>query len=239
MARADHKVTSKGFRDTAAAVTAGAIILIFLFLPTEVFSEYHIIANGNQITTLCYWVQGSRVFLYEDGKPLPLSQVSSIKEGSFSPLEIEMHEEAERRFFTYLTWMTDREVELVNRAKDNLDLLETIEDLRTNPKQQPEFRRLTKKSLSEIRDLKNEANDLLRSWTKVRVPDRSLLILSEIESSQILTVHMSLEERRIYLTSWDPTYLEYTFEHMEQVLTFDQSFSQAYKKGYGKPKINE
>jgi hypothetical protein len=143
-----------------------------------------------------------------------------------------MHADAERRFFAYLTWMTDKETELVNRSKDNLDVLEKIEDLRTSPHRKPEFYRLTKESLNEINRLKKEAKDLLRSWEKVRVPDRSLLILGEIESSQLLTVNMSLEERRIYLTTWDPTYLEYTYEHMEQALTFDSSFTREYENIY-------
>ena len=231
MARSDHKVTSKGFRDTVAAVIAGASILLFL-LPADAFSEYRIIANGNEIITPCYWVRGSKVYFCEDNKSIELSLVSSIKEGTFSPLEIEMHKDAKRRFFTYLTWMTDKEADLKHKAKVNLEQLEAIEDLHPSRKGQSEVRKLTKKSLSEIMDLKKEANTLMRSWVSVRVPDRSLLILGEIQSSQILTIHMSLEERRFYLTTWDPTYLEYTYAHMEQALTFDQSFSQAYEKIY-------
>jgi hypothetical protein len=82
MARTDHNVTSKGFRDTVAAVIAGAFILFF-FLPSDAFSEYRITVNGNEIVTSYYWVQGAKVFLGEDGRSIDLSQVSSIKEGTF------------------------------------------------------------------------------------------------------------------------------------------------------------
>jgi hypothetical protein len=232
MARRNYKIARKGSRDTTAAIAAGLIILVFL-IPSEAFSGYRIIADGNPLTTQCYWVQGSHLFLSENPKPIPLSRISSITPESFTPLETDLHQDAERRFFTYLSWMMERGAALVDRARINLDLLETIEDQRASPKGQSEYRALAGKSLSEISDLKKETEALLKAWATVRIPDRSLAVLGEIKSSQLLTVLMSLEERRVYLTSWDPTYLEYTFEHMEQALTFDESFSRIFRKLYG------
>jgi hypothetical protein len=233
MARQDHKVTPGRLRNTAAAVIAAVFILVFL-VPDEAFTGYRIDIEGNEVDTDCYWVQNSKIFLCQGTNPIPLSRIRSIKEGTFTELEKEMHQDAKRRFFLFLTWMMDRDAALKEKNLANLDILEQIEDMRASAGKPETIDTLKKKCLEEIEPLKKETSALQKLWLYVRIPERSWVIFGEIKSAQLLTGMMSLEARRIYLTTGDPTYLAYTFEHMEQVISFDPSFSRSIRKFFGK-----
>ncbi len=93
------------------------ILLIWLIMPAAAKAEYRITYKDKTIQTSCYWIEKSRVHLCEGGEPLLLSDVSSITEGQFSPLESEMHHDALRRFWTYVSWLLDSEEDLL--AEDN------------------------------------------------------------------------------------------------------------------------
>ena len=86
-------------------------------MPSLAKAEYRITYKDKTIQTSCYWIEKSRVHLCEGGDPLALSEVSSITEGQFSPLESEMHQDAMRRFWTYVSWLLDSEADLL--AEDN------------------------------------------------------------------------------------------------------------------------
>ncbi len=232
MARGNHNVTSRRFRDTAAAVTAGAIILI-LALPTDALSEYRIKTSGKTVVTKCYWIEGSWFYLFEDDKPIPLSEVSSIEEGSFTLLDQEMNRDAIKRFSVYLSWMIDRDTELMVQDRRNLDALAQIDALKASGQKLSERRSLAKSCLEEVNALRKAVKASQTSWSTVRIPDRSLVLLGEIKSLQMLAWRLSLDERRRYLTTWDPTYRDLALEHMKQTATFEASFAQAMKKVVG------
>jgi len=232
MARQDHQVTPGKPRNRAAAVAA-ALFLLALLVPGKAAAGYLLDIEGNEVRTDCYWIQNSKLFFCQGTNPIPLSRVRSIKEETLLELEKEMHQDAKRRFFMFLTWMMDRDAELKEKNLANLDVLWQIEDQREKAGEPEAIDKLKEKCLKEAVRLKKEANVLQAHWMYVRIPERSWVIFGEIKSAQLLTQIMSLEERRIYLTTGDPTYLAYTFEHMEQVLSFDPSFTRSIHKFFG------
>lgn len=232
MAKKDHQITPGKPRNRAAAVAAALLLLAFL-VPGKASAGYILDLEGNEVRTDCYWIQNARLFLCQGTNPIPLSRVRSIKIEALTDLEKDMHRDAKRRFFVFLTWMMDRDAELTKQNLADLDVLEQIEDLRAAAGKPEAIDRLKKKCLKEAVRLKKEAVALQEHWMYVRVPERSWVIFGEIKSARLLTQIMSLEERRLYLITGDPTYLAYTFEHMEQVLSFDPSFSRSIRKFFG------
>ena len=64
-------------------------------------------------------------------------------------------------------------------------------------------------------------------------PGGSLVHLGEIKTLQMITWVQSLEERRKYFKTSDPTYRDYTLEHMKQAGAFQESFMRELRKVTG------
>jgi hypothetical protein len=125
------------------------------------------------------------------------------------------------------------EAELLTLDESNQGDLEKYLDLDASPQNKDERHRLKEKSLKEIQDLLPKVTRLQSSWSGIRVPDRPLVQPSEIKSLQMLAWILSLDERRMYLNTNDPTYRELAVEHMKQTVTFQTSFSRAMNKLHG------
>ena len=232
MARQDNTITPGRFRNNLEAVISAILLLAFL-TPAGAFAGYRITSKDKTIETSCYWIEKSRVHLCEGGEPLVLSAVSAITPGQFTPLEAEMHKDAMRRFWTCVSWLLDREADLMDRDKASQDTLKEIDDVKSLPQKSQDLKALKKKGAEEIRILVQGVTSLSRSWSALRVLDRSHVRLSEIKNLQMISWDQALEERLIYLQTSDPTYREYTLEHMRQAVDFQESFGRVLKKAAG------
>jgi len=210
-----------------------ATFFIFLAMPSLANAEYRITFKDKTIATSCYWIEKSRVHLCEGGEPLLLSEVSSITEGHFSPLESEMHRDALRRFRIYVSWLLDREAELLAEDSAYEEELNEFELVRTNPDRKGELKGLREEYSERIRTPMKGATYLHRAWSGMRVPERSLVQLCEIKTLQMITWRRSLEERQRYFKTNDPTYRDYTLEHMKQAGSFQESFTRTLRKVAG------
>ncbi len=210
-----------------------ALLLICLGLPCSVSAEYKITTKGKTIETACYWIENARIHLCEGGEPIPLADISAISTGQFSPLEEEMNRDAVRRLYAYQSWLLGMEAELLSSDESNQGDLQEYLDLDASPQNKDERHRLNEKCLKEIQDLLPKVTRLQSSWSGIRVPDRSLVQPSEIKSLQMLAWILSLDERRMYLNTNDPTYRELAVEHMKQTVIFQTSFSRAMNKLHG------
>jgi len=159
-----------------------------------------------------------------------LSEVSAITPGQLTPLEAQMHRDALRRFWTCVSWLLDREADLMDRDNASGDTLKEIDALKSLPEKGREIHALKKKGAEEIRILAHDVACLNRSWSALRVLDRSHVQLSEIKNLQMTSWGQALEERLIYLKTSDPTYREYTLERMRQVVLFQESFLRVLQK---------
>ena len=154
-----------------------------------------------------------------------MSEVSAITPGRFSPLEEEMNLDARRRFWTYAAWLLDRESDLKALDKSDVEGLEEIKQLKASHTDKHELRKIKEKGHERIVRIYAGVAYLERSWSDIRIPDRSLIKLSDIKILQMITWLQSLDERRMFLKTDDPTYYEYTLEHVKQAGSFQESFS--------------
>ena len=207
-----------------------ALLLICLGLPCSASAEYRITTKGKTIETACYWIENARIYLCEGGEPIPLADVSAISIGQFYPLEEEMNRDAVRRLYAYQSWLLGMEAELLTLDEANQGDLQKYLNLDASPRNKDERHRLNEKCLKEILVLVPKVTRLHSSWSGLRVPDRSHVQPSEIKSLQLLAWILSLDERRMYLNTNDPTYRELAVEHMKQVVTFQTIFSRAMNK---------
>jgi hypothetical protein len=136
------------------------------------------------------------------------------------PLDIDMHRDTLRRFFIYLAWILDREEEIVEMDKALADGLQEVEALMQQQGKKKELKELKKTLLGDIETLRQRVVALERSWKAIRIPQRSLVQVSEIKSLQFLTWLQSLEEWEIFLETGDPTFREYALEHGRQTAQF-------------------
>jgi hypothetical protein len=208
-------------------------LLIWLIVPAGAHGEYGITYKDKTIQTSCYWVEKSRVHLCEGGEPLALSDVSAITEGQFSPLASEMHHDAKKRFWTYISWLLDKEEDLLAEDSACEEELNEFEGVRVTPGKKDELRALRKKYSEKINDPMKVVTYLHRVWSGMRIPERSLVYLTEIKTLQMITWIQSLEERQRYFKTGDPTYRDYTLEHLNQAGEFQDSFTRAFRKKTG------
>jgi hypothetical protein len=221
------------FPSIVRLLLAAATFFIFLAMPALAQAEYRITYKDKTIQTSCYWIEKSRVHLCEGGEPLALSDVSAITEGQFSPLESEMHHDAKRRFWTYVSWLLDREEDLLAEDSACEEELNEFELVRMTPGKKGELRALRKKYSGKIKNPMKEVTYLHRAWSDMRTPERSLVQLCEIKTLQMITWLQSLEERQRYFKTSDPTYRDYTLEHMMQAGAFQESFTRTLRKVTG------
>jgi|APIni6443716594_1056825.scaffolds.fasta_scaffold357553_2 hypothetical protein len=200
-------------------------LLMWLIVPSAAKAEYRITYKDKTIQTSCYWIEKSRVHLCEGGEPLALSDVSTITEGQFSPLAAEMHHDAKRRFWTYVSWLLDTEVDLLAEDSASAEELNEFERVRATPDKKGELKGLRKKYSEKINNPMEAVTYLHRAWSGMRIPERSLVHLCEIKTLQIITWRQSLKERQRYFKTSDPTYRDYSLEHMKQAGVFQESFT--------------
>jgi hypothetical protein len=207
-----------------------AVLFIFLLLPTSSRAEYRITFKDKTVETACYWIEKSKVHLCEGGEPLALSEVSAITEGKFSSLEKEMHQDAIRRFWTYMSWLLDNETDLITEDSAVMKGLKEIDELRASTGKKKELRSLKKKYSDEINRLIQQVTFIHKAYSDIHTPDRSLIQLSETKILQMITWTQSLQERQRYINTADPTYRDYSQEHMKQVGDFQVSFMRTLSK---------
>ncbi|MCU0577041.1 MAG: hypothetical protein MUD15_09490 [Desulfobacterota bacterium] len=207
-------------KDPVAWFLTAVLLIVLLALPLQSRADYLITHGQTTIRTGCYWIQQSKVYLCEGGEPLALSGVSSIEAGTMTPLDNDMHRDTLRRFFGNLAWILDREEEIVESDKALADGLREVEALLQQPGKKKELKALKKRLLGDIETLRQSVVGLERSWKAIRIPQRSLVQVSEIKSLQFLTWLQSLEEWEIFLETDDPTFREYAMEHGRQTAQF-------------------
>ena len=227
MAGFNHRITTKGSRDKSPTVALCFVLLLLVFFPGSASSDYRISTAEHEISTISYWVQGDRLYLYEGGEPLDLSAVTSITQESTTSLDAQMNVDALRRFHHYISWLQVMEDDILKRQDNNLDTLQAIDALRASGGNSSKIKKAIKTLCMELDDLEHEVSVVKNYWDKMRIPEQSLVLARDIKSLQLLSLESSIQHRRRYIRTWDPTYREYSEEYARQARSFDQSFYDA------------
>ena len=227
MAGFNHRIITKGSRDKSPTVAVCFFVSLLMLFPGPASSDYRICTHEHRISTSSYWIQGDKLYLYEGGVPVGLSDVISITRESFTPLDAQMNIDALRRFAHNISWLLAREDEFLKNQGNNLDVLQTIDALRTSGESPSEMKKAVKDFCAELDDLDREISIVKRYWDQMRIPQRSFVLARDIKFLQLLSLKSSLQHRRRYIRTWDPTYREYAREYAGRAMSFDQSFYDA------------
>jgi len=232
MAGFNYTIITEGSWDKSPRVALCFLVFLTTVLfPGSAFSDYRIFTRDHQISTSSYWIEGNKLYLYEGGKPLKLSEVTSISEESLTPLDAQMNFDATKRFTHYLWWLQEIEDGILKRQGINLEELQALDDLRASHSTSSlELKKTVKAFCAELDDIEREVSVLKHYWDQMRIPKRSLVLARDIKALQLLSLESSLQHRRRYIRTWDPTYLEYTREYDRQAISFEQGFYDALGK---------
>lgn len=227
MAGLNHRITTKGSRDKSKAVALCFFVSLLVLFPGSASSDYRISTLKGEVNTSSYWIQGDNLYLYEGGGPLLLSDVTSITEESYTPLDARMNIDALRRFAHYLSWLQEMEDGILKRQDDNLTALHTIDALRDSGKSSSELNKAVKAFCVELDDLGREVSVVKQYWDQMRIPRRSLVLARDVKYVQLLSLESSIFHMQRYIRTWDPANREYAEEYARQARSFKQSFYDA------------
>jgi len=227
MARINHQIITKRFRNKPAAVVACLFLLLLVLSPGPARADYLISTSNGEIVTQSYWILGDLVYLYEGFPPMEFSKVNSIKEGSFTDLEKGMNRDALKRFFHYSSWLVTKDEKIMLSQGENLKAMGTIDELRALKKTRSEIKKAVKALSARLDDLERQASTLKDYWRGARIPEKTLVIARDVKYLQLLSLRSSIRQCRRYLKTWDPTCREYALEYYRQVAQFEADFYEA------------
>lgn len=230
MAGTNHRIIGKGSRDNPAAVGISFFLFLLVLLVQDAHSQYIISVPDGDISTKSYWIQEDKLYLFEDGEPVQLSDIASIKQEPLSVLEEQMRKDALKRFHQFAAWLLMVEDEVMMKQNRNFEVLKAIEDLRQSGKSKSKARKAVKILVAELDNLEREITTLRTYWGRARIPEDSLVSARDIKSLQLLGMRSSVQQMSRYVKTWDPTYREYAKELIKQVQSFEISFHDALKQ---------
>lgn len=224
MAGFNHRITTKGSWGKSQAVAVCLVLSLLVCFPGSLCADCLISTSKGDVHTKCYWIQSDRLYLFEGGEPLDLSDVVSITEAPDSPAQEQMDRDALRRFRQNVVWLEMLEYEIFSRQSESLQRMEDIEALHAAGMNGPEVNKAVKELSSELDNLARRIEVLRGYWERMLIPSRSLVLSRDIKFVQLLSVSSTVFHMQRYLKTWDPTYREYALEYAKQARTFEKSF---------------
>lgn len=217
---------------------AGVFAFVFLFclvIPASSRADYRIAHGDTTITTRCYWVQNSMLYLCEGGEPLALSEIGLVETIDMSPLEAELHRDTVRRFFIGIARIGDGEREVAELNEALVRGIVNLEELAKGNGGRKELKDLREKLHAGVVDVRQRVVRLKRAWEEIRIPERKFTALRELKSLQFLTWLQSLQEWEIFLETLDPAFRDYAVEHARQSAQFGEMYGRNVLRSVGEP----
>ncbi len=209
---------------------SAALTLCILAWTCELRAQYRIITTDAEVPAACYWISGSTLHLCGSDQVFDLSMVAAIERGELDPLAAELHAAGLRRYFAHLSWLLDREHDLLEKDSEITERLEGIPRHTMSRSERIKYHGELDRALEELR---LEVLRLRRAWEDTRIPERRLVQPSRVKSLQFLAWTMALQDRVRYLKNFDPTHRDYALEHMRQAGAFRESFGRHLEEAAG------
>lgn len=223
MAGQDHTIPWHGARHTIAAVAFGCLILNILSAAPAWAGYLVDLPDGQTVSTSGYWIQGDMLYFAEDRDPVNVYEVQSVRQDVLTEAEMRDREEAMEEVRSLVAGLLGREEAAL---KGQADLMAGITERETttgtvlDPKER-------KSLLSGLMSRARAVEDLRAAWSRLRLPDYSLLLARDIKMLQLMSLDASVEQALAYAESGDPTNREYAWEHLRQAVAFQESFREA------------
>ncbi|HOS98029.1 MAG TPA: hypothetical protein PLR71_03165 [Deltaproteobacteria bacterium] len=209
---------------------AAVLSLCVLAWAGELRAQYRIITADAEVSAPCYWIHGSTLHVCESDQSFDLSTVAAIEREGLDPLAAGLHREGLRRYFAHVSWLLDREHELLEKDSK---ITERLEGMPRNTISRSERTELSGELPGALEELSLGVQRLRQAWGDIRITERRLVQPSRVKSLQFLAWTMALQDRLRYLKTFDPTHRDYALEHMRQAGTFRDSFGRHLEEAAG------
>jgi len=163
------------------------------------------------------------LYFAEDRDPVNVYEVQSVRQDALTEADMRDREEAMEEVRSLVAGLLGREEAAL---KGQADLMAGITERETttgtvlDPKER-------KSLLSGLISRARAVEDLRAAWSRLRLPDYSLLLARDIKMLQLMSLDASVEQALAYAESGDPTNREYAWEHLRQAVAFRESFREA------------
>ena len=222
MAGFNNTDTSEGSRHNFKIVIGFAIAgLFFISYSLPVYGYYLVSTSKENIKTGCYWITGNTFHICEN-REMSFSEIISIDETNLTEQEYNKSKEDKAKFFKELDNLSKPEGEL-NEDLGRLSTLmgaiikkKAVKDKTVKPD--------IKKAIKDINQLNIKVQSLKEKWISLVIPSKNLLVLREIKTLELNSLHSICRDFKEYLDDWSPTIREYAKEHIRQKGVFEASF---------------
>jgi DNA-binding Xre family transcriptional regulator len=222
MAGFDNTDTSEGTRHYPKIAIGFAIAGFFLTLyALPVYGYYLVSTSKENIKTECYWITDN-TFHICGNREIPLSEITGIDESNLTEQEYNKSKEDKAKFFKELDNLSKPEGE-VNEDLNSLNtLMDTI--IKKKTAKDKTIKPDIKKAFKDINLLSERVQSLKERWMSIVIPSKNLLVLREIKTLELNSIHSICRDYKEYLDDWSPTIREYAKEHIRQKGVFEASF---------------
>jgi hypothetical protein len=222
MAGFDNTDTSKRSRYYSKIAIGFAIAgFFFISYALPVYGYYLVNTSRENIKTGCYWITGNTFHICEN-REIPLSEITGIDESNLTEQEYNNSKEEKAKFFKELDNLSKPEGDITEDLNRLNTLMDTI--IKKKTAKDKTIKPDIKKALKDI-DLLNEKVQMLKErWMSIIIPSKNLLVLREIKTLELNSLHSICRDYKEYLDDWSPTIREYAKEHIRQKGVFEASF---------------
>jgi flagellar biosynthesis chaperone FliJ len=222
MAGFDNTDTSKGSRHNFKIVIGFAIAgLFFISYAWPVYGYYLVNTSKENIKTGCYWITGNTFHICEN-REMPLSEITGIDESYLTEQEYNKSKDDKAKFFKDLDNLSKPEGEVTEDFGRLNTIMGTI--IKKKAAKDKTIKPDIKKAIKDIDLLNEKVQRLKEKWMSIVIPSKNLLVLREIKTLELNSLHSVCRDYKEYIDDWSPTIREYAKEHIRQKGVFEASF---------------
>jgi hypothetical protein len=222
MARFDNTDTSEGpWHNFKIAIGFAVACLFLISYALPVYGYYLVSTPKENIKTECYWITGNTVHTCENLE-MPLSEVTDIDDSYLTEQEYNKSKDDKAKFFKELDNLLKSEEKLTEDFGSLCMLMGTI--IKKKAVKDKTVKPEIKKANKDINQLNIKVQSLKEKWMSLVIPSKNMLVLREVKTLELNSLHSICRDFKEYLDDWSPTIREYAKEHIRQKGVFEASF---------------
>jgi hypothetical protein len=227
MAGFDNTDTSEGTRHYPKIAIGFAIAGFFIIsYALPVYGYYLVGTSKENIKTGCYWITDNTFHTCEN-REIALSEITGIDESNLTEQEYNKSKEDKIKFLKELDDLSKPEGELTEDLNRLNTLMDTI--IKKKTAKDKTIKPDIKKAIKDINLVSEKVQSLKEKWMSILIPSKNLLVLREIKTLQLNSIHSVCRDYKEYLDDWSPTIREYAKEHLRQKEVFEASFKRHFE----------
>lgn len=218
-----QRIAERTWNIPEAVVLLCGFLAIFLVEPAS--AAVAIVTQRGTITTDCYRIHGSQLFLC-DGTAFELRDIISIDTANITEHEQQKQQEAIAEFYEKVHLLLGMEGDFSILEKRCQEVLEYIVSLKAGAKNARRLGDAAADAQTMLQRLEHEAKQMRGKWKDLEIPERTLVMLRDIKILEYHARILAYQEWLKFLKTSNPTLREYAKEHTRQARNFGMSFQQ-------------